>query len=289
MGVARGEESEAQVLKRAKVEQRCRKVKELRLLSTDFLDRVMELVDYGRDKEKERQRKMTENLSREGREVSNLEATSLFLMSTRFFSDLSSKSVTKMESQAHRGKLIFLSLPPLFLFGENLASRMTRAYFRAQPRFGWPPSVLSFSSNFSFLPSPPTVMSQPLSPHPTLHSILPNKERGWFRPTLHSWTVSHHQGGETSAHYNSREVRKGRLPLRLHHHGDHGQTIPLRVRYGHEKTKWKPGLMKDISFWVAVLFWWGSAVWVVSSRSSSLPPFVQLERSTSSLSRNELS
>lgn len=35
--------------------------------------------------------------------------------------------------------------------------------------------------------------------------------------------------------------------------------------------KLKPNLMKDISFWVAVLFWWGSAVWVANGFTVWLP------------------
>ena len=146
---------------------------------------------------------------------------------------------------------------------------------RSQLELVQSPSLLSFP--------PQTAMS--LQTHPTLQTVLPPTRRRFLRPTEHVWKVSHPTGEDTTAAYDSRAVRKGRLPLRLHRHtslpDSHEQPIPIRVRYEHDHKHLKKKLHRDISFWVAMSFWWGSAVWVVS------PAFAPVsQRQTTSASSN---
>ena len=105
-------------------------------------------------------------------------------------------------------------------------------------------------------------MSSPAIPPLAIHSHrTPNR---FFTPT-------HMEFHDVStriptAHWQSRRARKGRYEpkvARVHTSIESdGHEISGRVR--HLESELKPGLRADISFWVAVAFTLGSAVWVVN-------------------------
>ena len=72
------------------------------------------------------------------------------------------------------------------------------------------------------------------------------------------------------ATWQSRRARKGRYApkvARVHTHPDH-EPKEVEARVKHVESEFKPGLRADISFWVAIAFTFGSAVWVVNGQSS---------------------
>ncbi|CDZ97293.1 hypothetical protein [Phaffia rhodozyma] len=121
--------------------------------------------------------------------------------------------------------------------------------------------------------------------HPTLHpartpsghEVRPRRRGNRLNPTHLEWEIEHpNSDSRTKIKYNSRDARKGRFPLRSHHHAGMIEshptsTISIRVAHHGERDKLKPHLKLDVTFWVAVAFWWGSAVWVANGFCVWLP------------------
>lgn len=128
---------------------------------------------------------------------------------------------------------------------------------------------------------PSLVVSSHRTPHP------------FFKPTHLEFNDRH--SGEAAGTWTSRRARKGRYATKKAHvhyaaapdksasgagaaEQGRSQSEMQRMesmayaRVQSTESRLKPGLKADISFWVAVAFTFGSAVWVVNGMSHFLPP-----------------
>lgn len=138
------------------------------------------------------------------------------------------------------------------------------------------------------------------STRPLLHPVRSTPRGRFFRPTRHEFELGQPGSGHRAV-YNSRNARKGalslqslfirmrltscvhaccslllppgRYPLREHHHAQLPRAtsppVALRLEYqtGPHRSRLKPNLRADITFWVAFFFEFGSLVWVANGTS----------------------
>jgi hypothetical protein len=176
----------------------------------------------------------------------------------------------------------------LFLFhisglSVSVYSPLSREYIKKHPRH----------TSMSAGPSTPPRYDLPQVAVHTHRSI-----GGFFNPThLEFSDLSKTPSSNPVVWWNSRQARKGRVAPKqvgvywLHRHssvigagteagsGDragekghaqlHSKVLEGRVR--HRDSHTKPGWRSDISFWLAVTFTFGSALWVVNGESFGCP------------------
>lgn len=161
-------------------------------------------------------------------------------------------------------------------------SRSTHIPLHPQPQ----PHAMSTSSS----PAPPP---PPHKSHPSLTLHAHRSPHKWFTPThLYFEGGAVPTGGKgkgkakgKGATWQSRRARRARYAAKPHSIHDApddaargpsgpgigrevGRTVYLRMQSLEEELK--PHLMVDISFWVAVAFTFGSAVWVVNGEPRSI-------------------
>ena len=150
---------------------------------------------------------------------------------------------------------VFISLPHLFpLHSPFLLILYTN--------LDSPTPQVSFAS-----PIFPSAMSAPQPPaaHPSMFVNSHRTPNRFFTPThLH---FSDQTTQQPASEWQSRRARKGRYAPKSANVDWSGASREARLVEGRVRrveSELKPGLRADISFWVAVAFTFGSAVWVVN-------------------------
>ena len=91
----------------------------------------------------------------------------------------------------------------------------------------------------------------------------------WFVPT-HLYFAPHSsvKSDHPTVSWQSRRARKGRYAAKLSEvqNGKHN-SVSVSARTGSADTRLKLRLYPDISFWIAFVFTFGSAIWVVNGKS----------------------
>lgn len=95
----------------------------------------------------------------------------------------------------------------------------------------------------------------------------------WFTPT-HLYFAPHTLADPANhtVSWQSRRARKGRYTSKLSdvQNGDYG-SIQMQARTSRVGSQLRPRLFSDVSFWIAFVFTFGSAIWVVNGEAIPEP------------------